>query len=153
MDFLDVLIGISNLLTWAGLWVMICSRRTFHKRMALLDRISTIPSNHLLAYEELNLVEFKEHKKALMRMQNTKKLYGPLLQDIWDRPHPHGMVYSEFWWKCYNEIYLNLLPEGRQPETQPDVRLHMSRGWTLPDALIQSGIEIYEWLGLDHVAP
>lgn len=138
-----------GLLLWS-VWGLICSGRTYSKRKALIERTKSIPGDRLLAYAELDRVGYNQHQKYLMRFRNPRKLYGPLLQGIWDGPH-HALFlgYSEYWWQCYNEIYLSLTPSG----LQPSVHLLMSRGLTLPGAIESSGIDIEDWLGVPPELP
>lgn len=98
------IIGVSIAVFMFAVWIhsLWANARTGRKRRELIDRWKN--TDHQLAVEEYNRVDYSDHHRALLLFRNPKKLYGPLTQGIWN--DDVKQVYSPYWWRCYNEVYL-----------------------------------------------
>lgn len=133
-------------LGWAWiLYSLVANHRVYAKCRQLVKRMQSIPqSQYSKANQEFNKVNFREHYKACLWLQNPKKLYGPLIQSIWDGP---PQVHDSFWWACYDRIYLNL-PSSLQDEIN---RMMVRQKISLPTACHRlSGIDCGEMLFSDE---
>lgn len=134
-------------LMWA--WILstlIANHRVYAKCRQLIKRMQSIfpQSQYFKASDEFNKVSFKAHFKACLWLKNPKKLYGPLIQSIWDGP---PQVHDSFWWACYDKIYLKL------PSSLQDKINHMmvQQKISLPTACHRlSGINCEEMLFSDE---
>lgn len=97
--------------------------RTRIKRLQLIDRYK-ISGDWRLASEEFEAVGFSEHLSAVFWLRDPRRLYGPLIQGVWDSDTQKA--YHDFWWKCYKEIYLKA-PKQQQGNIN---RFLPSRGLT-----------------------
>ncbi|SRR6266446_413627 len=134
-----------------GIWGLIANSITSRKRYHLIDSC-ILSGNYSLAVAEYNLVTFNEHHWRVFTFRKSRCLYGPLLQGIWNHSSSNNInTYDEYWWRCYNEIYLKLTI---YEITLSKTREFMSRGNSLPSALTLVGIDLDErLLGEDQVAP
>jgi hypothetical protein len=122
-----------------GILSLIANRRTFNKRIQLIDRWNT-SGDWRLAQKEFNEVDYEAHDRAIRWFQNPKKLYGPLIQGVWDDDQPK--VYDSFWWRCYNEIYLKL-----GPDSQARIKYVMAKSEVgMPTAMHLCHMNISAWL-------
>lgn len=119
----------------------IANNRTLNKRHDLIDRWKNTGSYHLAA-TEFDKVSYTKHFKACFWFRNPRKLYGPLIQSVWDTDQTQ--VHDQFWWRCYKEIYL-----ATHEKNQQHINQHL-QGCELPYALERLGYSIEVWLGLDR---
>lgn len=108
-DWVLLSVGMITLLGCA--WRFIAVNMTDKKRLQLIDRCK-ISGDYNLALEEFDDVSFDEHVNAKFFFRNPRKLYGPLMQGVWDSDVQKA--YHDFWWKCYNELYRNALKPTRR---------------------------------------
>lgn len=113
------------------LWRCWCIAQTGQKRDDLIDRWEA-SGDPRLAIEEYDKVSFGEHVNALFLLRGAKKLYGPLLQGVWDTDQQQ--VYSDYWWYCYREIYYGLY-------SKRTIARLMAKGYSLPHALMELGFD------------
>jgi len=131
-------------------WAHIANEITSRKRCHLVDHWAH-SGNAGLAYDEFNLVDFKDHYWRVFFFRSARVLYGPLLQGVWDHTSNNVNTYDAFWWRCYKEVYMKFARDGN---TIKKTRSYLARGFALPNALMGSGIHLNEWLlAEDQVAP
>lgn len=63
-------------------WGLICNQRTYRKRMELIDNIYTLPEWQVYSVG-FKRISYEQHMWALFFFQDPKKLYSPLIQEIW----------------------------------------------------------------------
>ncbi len=139
-----------GLVIFIWVWAHIANEITSLKRGHLVNHW-VYSGNVGLAYDEFNLVDFKDHYWRVFFFRSARVLYGPLLQGVWNHSSNNVNTYDEWWWRCYNEIYLKLTKGGN---TIKNTRAYLARGNSLPVALTFSGISVEEWLlAEDKVIP
>ena len=133
-----------------GIWGLVANDIAGRKRDQLIDRWQ-LSGHYSLARDEYNRVTYNEHHWRVFTFRSACCLYGPLLQGVWNHSSNNMNTYDEWWWRCYNEIYLKLDRDGN---IRRKTRVYMARGDSLPAALMLAGIDLDEWLlGQDKVAP
>lgn len=150
MDFnFLILLCIIVLFFFAGtLRGLVASHLTVRKRLQLINRWAA-SGDFDLAREEFDRVTYSQHNRAVFLFKNPMKLYGPLIQGVWDDDTPKN--YDKYWWRCYNEIYLNMMPAS-QAAINKELAKYTKYTWpVLPHALLQLNVDIGSWLGsYDH---
>ena len=139
-----------GLVVFIWTWAHIANEITSRKRCHLVDHWAH-SGNAGLAYDEFNLVDYRDHYWRVFFFRSARVLYGPLLQAVWNHTCVMPNIYDAYWWRCYKEIYLKLYRDGNTIKT---IRAYLARGNSLPAALTITGISLEEWLlAADQVAP
>ena len=139
-----------GLVIFIWVWAHIANEITSLKRGHLVNHW-VYSGNVGLAYDEFNLVDFKDHYWRVFFFRSARVLYGPLLQGVWDHTSNNVNTYDAFWWRCYKEVYMKFARDGN---TIKKTRSYLARGFALPNALMGSGIHLNEWLlAEDQAAP
>jgi len=92
---------------------MICICSTEIKRSRLID-LSGYSGDCILALQEWDCVCNYQHFWHVLFFRNPKRLYGPLLQGVWNHSSNNVNLYDERWWDCYHYIYLKFTPALQQ---------------------------------------
>lgn len=97
---------------------IIVNARTREKRCQLIDRWKTSGDRRLAAWE-FDQVDFKNHNKADFWGKDSKALYGPLIQGIWNTDAKQ--TYSDYWWRSYHQVYMPHSTSIRMPEIRREM--------------------------------
>ena len=130
---------------FGSVWGLIASFITGSKRQRLVERWNCSGS-YVYAHQEYSRVTYNQHLWRVFTFRSAKSLYGPLTQGIWNYTGNNVNTYDKFWWRCYQEIYINLARDG---EMEQRTRYYMDfgkYGATLPFALERAGLDIPKWL-------
>jgi len=141
-------LSISMMILAIIVWFFSCIIITERRRIRL-TYLWGYSGDSYLAIREWECASYVGHVWYVFFFRNPKRLYGPLLQGVWNHTSNNVNTYDERWWDCYNHIYL-----AGTAINKKRIRDIMATGsYRLETAMERAGYDVDFLLGLRKPNP